>query len=558
MDINKQHFIKLISFVLVICGLILVFKINFFHSNMERTHITNPWTVTVNDNVYVTEDLESLYFPMVDKGDYVELQVELPESEYVQVTFEMRLQASAVRIYLDGVELYEYGHQYAKRHQMVGNGVIWLTMPTDYVGKTLRICLDVQENEAFSKIQNVYLEGTQNLYRNMIYNNFNTLLVIGFMYAFALIALTATFLLHDRQKRMETLFWVACFAWLVATWLLCYSRLIQLFTSNFHFIAQLEYLSLYLAPICMLFFIYDLISGTRYDKIIRGVGIAFALVDALLIFLNYTNIAHFCRTLYVYDLMVIVCGISSIVIGIIWAKNTRKPAGWIFVGGISLFVLFAMIDMIRHLIDHYGNMGWGTQATFMPLGFVLFVSAMFLSFEFLMMEKIAENMERKTLLYMAYTDALTNIGNRAKCEEVFGKYETEQTKVTVINIDLNDFKTINDTYGHAVGDELLMRFATILENTFHNRGFVGRMGGDEFVVVVPDAERDSVEEDMEQLQKNIKWANDTSGCPYQISISYGCADNQEGNLSSVWKVYEKADRRMYKYKRNIKKKNGGK
>jgi len=92
---------------------------------------------------------------------------------------------------------------------------------------------------------------------------------------------------------------------------------------------------------------------------------------------------------------------------------------------------------------------------------------------------IYKNIENHRL---AYTDGLTNTNNRAavdiKFKELDNKYKSN---ITIVSFDLNNFKYVNDNFGHHIGDELLIKFAGILQETLGSIGFVGRMGGDEFI-----------------------------------------------------------------------------
>jgi diguanylate cyclase (GGDEF)-like protein len=92
----------------------------------------------------------------------------------------------------------------------------------------------------------------------------------------------------------------------------------------------------------------------------------------------------------------------------------------------------------------------------------------------------------------AATDGLTGLGNRrAFDEELALEWRRSQrigTALVLILADLDDFKSINDEYGHAAGDLVLQRFATILETSARQTDFPARYGGEEFAVVVPDAD----------------------------------------------------------------------
>ncbi len=97
-------------------------------------------------------------------------------------------------------------------------------------------------------------------------------------------------------------------------------------------------------------------------------------------------------------------------------------------------------------------------------------------------------------LSLARTDDLTKVSNRLGFEEqaeaALVAARAEGAPFGLLALDLDDFKGVNDTQGHAAGDELLQRVAAVLSTTFPDAQVVGRLGGDEFVVVVPVSEQD--------------------------------------------------------------------
>lgn len=96
---------------------------------------------------------------------------------------------------------------------------------------------------------------------------------------------------------------------------------------------------------------------------------------------------------------------------------------------------------------------------------------------------------RKKLKYQAEHDDLTDVANRAKMksylQECLSGPHPEQSETGILNLDLDFFKEINDAYGHAAGDAVLVHVAEVLKSETGDRGLVARMGGDEFIVVVP-------------------------------------------------------------------------
>ncbi|WP_352339018.1 GGDEF domain-containing protein [Psychrobacter sp. 16-MNA-CIBAN-0192] len=131
--------------------------------------------------------------------------------------------------------------------------------------------------------------------------------------------------------------------------------------------------------------------------------------------------------------------------------------------------------------------------------------AIFMVYVFRLLLLIVDN-SKKEILQHANQDGLTNLNNRR-----FGLSRMQQTIVTtsaghdtsVILMDLDWFKSINDKYGHEVGDQVLCDMAKILTHTFADQGVVSRYGGEEFLVMLPDTGHDQAMALAEQLRENI-------------------------------------------------------
>ncbi len=148
-----------------------------------------------------------------------------------------------------------------------------------------------------------------------------------------------------------------------------------------------------------------------------------------------------------------------------------------------------------------------------------------------------------------YTDVLTGCNSRAACLDLLDYLEDyKKQQITIIYMDLNNFKWVNDTYGHDKGDELLKRFSNVLTKTLGKEGFVGRMGGDEFIAVMLDV----TEEDFSQLWCQVETAlaeeSKKLDFPYQITSSYGYASREKGESESLNMVLQLADKSMYENK----------
>ncbi len=152
----------------------------------------------------------------------------------------------------------------------------------------------------------------------------------------------------------------------------------------------------------------------------------------------------------------------------------------------------------------------------------------------------------------ALTDALTGLPNRRKFFE-YGKHEIERMKrnnseLWVLMIDLDHFKRINDTGGHAIGDRVLVAVANVLASSVRKVDLVGRIGGEEFAVLLTDTNQGGCERVAEHIRNSIEsleiadWTH-TNG---RITTSIGCA--KPGPTETLEAALNAADEALYSAK----------
>jgi len=153
----------------------------------------------------------------------------------------------------------------------------------------------------------------------------------------------------------------------------------------------------------------------------------------------------------------------------------------------------------------------------------------------------------------AYRDSLTGLQNRL-CYEHYAQnlFHKKLNKLHVIYIDIDDFKAINDQYGHREGDEAIKGFANLLIESFSLRKKkVIRLGGDEFLIVLEEGQREKVPDYLQNLTQNLETYNNRIEKSYRLTFSYGvaCYTNP---YEDMHQLLEYADKLMYEQKQNRK------
>ena len=151
-------------------------------------------------------------------------------------------------------------------------------------------------------------------------------------------------------------------------------------------------------------------------------------------------------------------------------------------------------------------------------------------------------------------DSLTGLNNRKTLESTFNAYihqVTEGKNLYLFIMDLNDFKRINDTLGHPVGDQALVDTAKIITKSVEGiQAIVVRYGGDEFVVLGFFSDNENAANYEKQVKENFTKWNEEHENPYKLMISIGWSRYQDGQ--TLEELLEKADTRLYEEKRTLK------
>lgn len=168
--------------------------------------------------------------------------------------------------------------------------------------------------------------------------------------------------------------------------------------------------------------------------------------------------------------------------------------------------------------------------------------------------EIAERKEmEKKLRQYATSDIMTGLLNRATGMTVLEKQmELARRKswpLTIGYLDLDGLKKINDTLGHQVGDELIINTARILTNTLRKSDAISRLGGDEFLMVMPHCGLAEAQKLWQRVLAGIAEFNARNET-YQIRLSYGFAEFNPQEPVTVRELLEEADKEMYKMKKD--------
>lgn len=172
-----------------------------------------------------------------------------------------------------------------------------------------------------------------------------------------------------------------------------------------------------------------------------------------------------------------------------------------------------------------------------------------------MLHSLTDDLRRRSseMELAALTDGMTGLNNRRYFDEALGQYLEEFVRigrpVGLMILDLDHFKSINDTHGHDVGDEVLRAVSRCLMEHTRHHDFVARLGGEEFAVIVPNMDSESLAAFAERLRSAVeRLALDVGNVRLRITMSVGLAVAQGAGSDNAAALVKRADVNLYNAK----------
>jgi diguanylate cyclase (GGDEF)-like protein len=208
----------------------------------------------------------------------------------------------------------------------------------------------------------------------------------------------------------------------------------------------------------------------------------------------------------------------------------------------GMFLILRTISMVLKPPQDISSLTPAQSATYL-LSFAL---SFFWSMGFILM--VSQRL-RNDLMEVATIDVLTRIPNRratqAFLEKELSRAQRSQDEFTVLLIDIDNFKQVNDRWGHATGDEVLVKTASIFQSMIRKQDLVGRWGGEEFLVIVPGlCNANMLAERLRSEIANTKYSHGTASFGITVSIGVACAKLSD----PIDEILKNADKALYQSK----------
>lgn len=287
-----------------------------------------------------------------------------------------------------------------------------------------------------------------------------------------------------------------------------------------------------------------------------SIGLLWCLYVELRIYRNYKRIFKKAKPVmfpWVVEVIMVLCNLFGT--GIMFKiseENIYQRAAGALIGYISLIIYFAYSIYLVHQSKKQGiNLNFfpviyfvgpcfaGVLIQFLFYGITSSWVLVAVALIFVQMQSYAENL---------YIDELSGLYNRRYLNAVLTERKiTSRKSLHGIMMDVNDFKYINDNFGHSMGDKAICTLGNILFRSIPDGGMAIRYAGDEFIVLLSGVDIESVLVTMDEINHNLSQFNESKIEPFTLSVSMGYAEFGEGDDTEAFLMH--MDEKMYEEKR---------
>lgn len=455
---------------------------------------------------------------------------------------------AGVRVYVENKMVFEHGMK-APKNSVVCNDNMKIPLMEDCNNKTLKIVLRCTNTGVFAKIPNIYYINSKDADTRNVLGNIAFELIGICLICIGIVAIALFIFNYGVEVIIKPVMYVSIASICGGLWILACYQLLNIFVDSIMVDFYAEYIAFYIMLLFFNFYVSE-ITCMKKDK--------FFLKVMRYIWVIYTIIAfstQICNIWYMNDsiiglqltcLPIVICLIRHYV-----KKSRGKNKGYAVLYGSALICAgTSILYCISHILKTSISL-----LNILPILLFFFIISGIVNVIMEMQKEYSNRAEKEALLELVYIDKLTGLNNRRALD----KYEKQiikdidNTKYIIYSIDLNRLKYINDTYGHAAGDNLIITFSEQLKGVVGDGDFCGRMGGDEFIVIVNAEKYEGKLE--KKLKERIDSYNEISGMEYELKYSIGKAMYKVGGKETIDDCIRMADYNMYEMKSMYMKKN---
>jgi len=531
-------------------------------SNAAGKDAVLKWQYKLGDNLSwamnpgAEETWKNIGFPSNpdDRGDNNNIwyRAKLPDNKISDPALYIFSIDLIAEVYLDGEKIYNFGH-FDENGRGVFQGWPWhlISLPPDYAGKWLyfRVYSNYPDIGLWGEVK---LDSKSNILNEVFLGSNLTKLIIGCIAVFIGIILVFSFFVrkHDVSNLLLGLLVITQGADKVISSQI--SQLVAFYPLVFQYILAFCY---FFFPVGIAGYM-ESVTGKGKFSLVRVVWVVHLIFIIGALFLSLSGKINLSSTYPYFDKLYYFFTLPVLLITSFAAVKSKDTDARIIFAGYLLLVIF----YLHSTLVAAGFISWSDPPTHLAV-FVFLTLLCVITLRRYARSVVLEDKNRELeeahnklqiinneLEILSRTDCLTELFNRKHMEylleQEIARSRRYGKKFSVILVDIDYFKKVNDTLGHQAGDEVLVEISNVLKTNTRETDLVGRWGGEEFLIILPETNLDFAVKAAEKLRKAIMRIiiNDIN----QISASFGVADLK--NDDTMRKLVFRADNALYNAK----------
>lgn len=486
------------------------------------------------------------------EGEQVEFITFLPQLDIYEPTVVCHLSYASIEVFLDDEPIYAHGITDGKLHTSVGAGHHSISLPADFENKELRIRMTSLGDYKLSYLlRDIFLADSHNIIIPIIRANlfaFGTSITLT-LFGISLMVVFLVLFLFDLDFR--GLVYLSLHSFCIGVWGLSNMHFIRIFNDHLLTNNYIRYFSMYLNLFPWLCMVSDLKKDSTLSKYFNFLKAFHLFFVSMVILLNFVGMIDYKSFLLPYNALLALATISGLWIMGQQLQKQKRYEKFLFLGNLISTIYF-FIQITLYNISKYFSLTIKASPEALYTSFLIMTVTFCVAYIMRFSNTIIGKKELETLHKLAYTDPLTGLENRQSGLSKLKEYDFCGTDYHIIIFDLNHLKSVNDTYGHARGDRMICDFSGCLCLVFPENATKCRLGGDEFMVVIPTKSFHAVNALIVHLQEEIDRINKQSDDHVRLETSYGISSTKKLSCFNHEKIMHAADSDMYELKKQMK------
>lgn len=452
-----------------------------------------------------------------------------------------------VRVSIGGETIYSFGSTAKQIGKTPGCAWNIVSLVPEYSGKPIQITLTYNYADSHRTVQVCYLGTTYAMLQHLIKQKFMALFVSLCMALFSMVLVAVWGLQRKHLDTNDDLLYLGSFGVLSSLWSAVETQLPQLIWGYNSVFAQISWVLLLLIPFPFIMMVVTMFrcEQSRVVNVLKVLTLCALPLEIILFVLGIYDFRQMATLTHTLALACMV--IQTLITARVVRRGDHDRLTKTALTAQLFAVVFSVVVAVVETVIFYYQPDRVDDGRFVRYGLMVYLLVLSGNALQNLNRQMQDSQMSKIYERMAYTDALTEVWNRAAFERDSISYRKPGAYCTIISIDLNNLKHINDTLGHSYGDMYITFCAQVLQRHFARSASLYRVGGDEFCLISSSTDLEDIQQRMHGVLEDERQIRERLGVE-NIGIAYGITGYESNSGETLEEALRRADKQMYENK----------